>query len=136
MKNNKLKEQITSIIALHYDRELWHSRPEKSYEASIEPFVNDLIKIATYHKRDWQFQSFIYDECELFTPTTTGEKIGDNIRELRCKKGWSREEFAERAGLDVEYLRNVESGEPILRMWALESILDALQVSSASVLPF
>jgi DNA-binding transcriptional regulator YiaG len=136
MKNAKLKEQITSIIALHYDRELWHSRPEQSYEGAIEPFVNDLIRIATYHKRGWKFRSYKYDEHDLLVLTTTGEHIGDRIRELRLRKGWSLAQFARKTEIDAEYLQSVERGEPILRMWALKTILDILKVKSSAVLPF
>ena len=136
MKNAKLKEQFTSIIALHYDRELWHCRPEQSYEEAIEPFVNDLIRIATYHKRGWKFHSFKYDDALALLVPTTGEHIGDRIRELRLRKGWSLAQFANKTEIDAEYLQSVERGESILRVWALETILDVLKVKSAAVLPF
>ncbi len=135
MKNAKLKEQITSIIALHFDRELWR-RPQKPYEESIEPFVTDLIRIATYHKRGWKFQPFLYEEHDLRVTTETGEDIGDRIRELRSEKGWTLSEFAKKTDLNVEYLRCIERGEPVLEMRAFEQIIEVLKVKSSAVLPF
>ena len=136
MKNAKLKEQFTSIIALHYDRELWHSRPDQSYDEAIEPFVDDLIRVATCHKRDWKFRTYQYDEDTLFAPTITGKQIGEKIKELRFRKGWTLNRLAKKAGIDATYLEGIERGEPILRIWALESVLDALKVKSSRVLPF
>ena len=136
MKKATLKEQITSVIALHYDRGLWHSRPEKSYDECIQSFVGDLVRIASYHKRGKKFQPYLYDEIDLRVTTATGEAIGEKIRELRAEKGWTLEQFAKKTDINVDYLRCIERGEPILRMWALEVILDALKVKSSAVLPF
>ena len=136
MKRATLKQQITSVIALHFDRGLWHLRPERSYDECIESFVGDLVRIASYHKRGKAFQPYLYDEVDLRVTTATGEAIGEKIRELRADKGWSIEKFAKKTGLDVDYLRCIERGESILRIWALEVILDALKVKSSAVLPF
>jgi DNA-binding transcriptional regulator YiaG len=136
MRNAKLKKQFTSVIALHYDRELWHSRPERSYEECIEPFVDELVQVATHHKSGKEYQPYLYDEVSLRVTTEMGETIGENIRELRAERGWSIDKFAEKTGINVNYLRCVERGEPILRMWALEVILEVLKVKSSAVLPF
>ncbi|MDQ5944113.1 MAG: family transcriptional regulator [Patescibacteria group bacterium] len=136
MKNAKLKQQFKSVIALHFDRELWHSRPELSYDKAIEPFVDDLIRVASYHKRDWKYKSYLYDEIDLFSFSVTTQNIGERIKEVRLRKGWSLTKLAKKAEIDSSYLDGVERGEPILRIWALETILEALGVKSSKVLPF
>jgi lambda repressor-like predicted transcriptional regulator len=137
MTNAKLKKQFTNIIENHFDRELWHSWPERTYEESIEPFLEDLIRIVRCFKRGQNFKQYKY--CADFAigePTISGSLIGRRIKELRLKKGWSLTQFAKKTKLNIEYLFNIERGEPILRIWALEQILGVLKVKSSAVLDF
>jgi ribosome-binding protein aMBF1 (putative translation factor) len=136
MKNAKLKKQITNVIGFHYGRELWHSRPEQPYEESTKPLIDDLVRIATCHRSRKAFDLYRYDESDCMVSTIPGEEIGGRIRKLRIKKGWSLAQFARKTDLNIEYLRNIERGESILRLWALEKITEALRVKSSAVLPF
>ena len=136
MINAKLKEQFTKIISWHYEKELWHSRPEEAYEESIEPFVDDLVRAADCYKNGRNFGFHQNDETETNATTVLGEKIGQKIKELRLKNGLSLAQLAEKAEISTEYLLSIEYGEPILRIWALEQILNVLQVRSSAILPF
>ena len=136
MKNAKLKEQFTNVIISHFGREMWRIYPERSYEGSIEPFIEDLIKIASYHKRDKVLPLRKYDEEESFAPTITDGRVGERIKELRAKRGWTITRLAKKIDVDADYLQNVERGEPLLQMWVLERTLKALKAESSAVLPF
>jgi transcriptional regulator with XRE-family HTH domain len=53
--------------------------------------------------------------------------FGETLRQHRQKRGWSQEELAHRAGVDVSYLSEVETGkiEPcLLKMKALSHALE------------
>lgn len=87
MTNAKLKELFTNVIEAHYDRELWYSWPEKTYEESIEPLLEDFIRIVRCFKRGQNFKQYKY--CDDFTvgePTITGKLIGQRLKEFRLKK--------------------------------------------------
>jgi len=46
----------------------------------------------------------------LQSETAVLQAIGKRIRELRLAKGWSQEEFAEKAYLDRSYVAGIERG--------------------------
>jgi transcriptional regulator with XRE-family HTH domain len=56
------------------------------------------------------------------------KQIGDKIRALRLKKGWSQDVFAERCGLHRAHLGEVERGETNVTVQTLKIIADALSV--------
>lgn len=43
------------------------------------------------------------------------ESIGENIRVLRLKNGFSQEQLALNAGVNTSYIGQIERGEKILR---------------------
>ena len=135
MKRATLKEQFTNIIGFHYERELWYSRPEAVYKESIEPFVNDLICVAQRHKQGKSIKLHQYEDDHI-GEMSVDIVIGRKIETLRTQKGWSLAQLAKRTELNVDYLRGVEQGESILRMWAFEQIVSAFKVKSSTILPF
>ena len=54
--------------------------------------------------------------------------IGDTIRELRNKKGWSQDVFADRSGLNRAHVGEVERGESNVTIQTLKIIADTLGV--------
>ncbi len=54
--------------------------------------------------------------------------LGDRIRELRLRKGWSQEEMAYQAGLHRTYLGHVELGKKNISFGNLVTIAAALGV--------
>ena len=54
--------------------------------------------------------------------------IGDTIRALRNKKGWSQDVFADRSGLNRANVGEVERGESNVTIQTLKIIADTLGV--------
>ena len=56
-------------------------------------------------------------------------RLGDRIRRLRKKHGWTQAEFAERVGIDRSFLADVERGKRNVSILNLELIAKGLKVS-------
>lgn len=59
--------------------------------------------------------------------------FGDRVRQLRKKRGWSQEEFAQHVGLDRSYMGGVERGERNISLENICLIAAALSVSPAEL---
>lgn len=135
MSKSTLKEQFINVIDFNYEQELWHSRPEQAYMESIGPFLNDLIQVAECHKQNKTFELHKYkDSTEDNVNINTS--IGKRIRKLRQQKGLTLTQLAESSNLDIDYLKSIERGMSILRIWALKQIARSLNVKSSEILPF
>ncbi|MGN1053516.1 MAG: helix-turn-helix domain-containing protein [Candidatus Scatosoma sp.] len=55
--------------------------------------------------------------------------IGDRIKTLREKSGYSQNSLAERAGVSQTHLRRVELGQADITVGHLQLICDALEIS-------
>ena len=62
-------------------------------------------------------------------------KIGNKIRNLRKKKGFSQEEFAAEAELGRTYMGRIERGEQNISIQNLIKIAITLQVEVVELLP-
>ena len=62
------------------------------------------------------------------------ESLGNRIRELRSKKGWSQEAFADECGINRSHMGEVERGETNLTFSTLYHISQTLEVSVSSLL--
>lgn len=56
------------------------------------------------------------------------KRIGDRIRALRLKKGWSQDVFADRSGLNRAHVGEIERGESNVTIQTLKIIADTLGV--------
>lgn len=56
-------------------------------------------------------------------------RLGDRIRTLRKKLGWTQVEFAEKVGLDRSFLADVERGKRNISILNLELIAKGLKMS-------
>ena len=61
------------------------------------------------------------------------QHIGDIIRTLRLKKGWSQDVFADRSGLNRAHVGEVERGESNVTIQTLKIIADTLGVKIADL---
>jgi transcriptional regulator with XRE-family HTH domain len=61
------------------------------------------------------------------------KKFGKRLRALREDRGWSQEEFADRAGLHRTYVSAVERGVRNPTLSVLERLAKALGVSMAEL---
>src|SRR5215471_19250991 len=62
--------------------------------------------------------------------------LGKNIRAVRDSRKLSREIVAERAGIQVDYLGEIERGEKWPALWRLRAIARALNVPTAIFFDF
>jgi len=56
------------------------------------------------------------------------KRIGDRIRTLRLKKGWSQDLFADRSGLNRAHVGEIERGESNVTIQTLKIVADTLDV--------
>ncbi|MBI4471823.1 MAG: helix-turn-helix transcriptional regulator [Acidobacteria bacterium] len=61
-------------------------------------------------------------------------QVGQRIRQLREKRGWSQEGFADECGLHRTYIGSVERGERNLTLSSLQTIAKTLNVSMSELL--
>lgn len=67
--------------------------------------------------------------------TDIKKQLGQKIKELRLKAGYSQEELAARAGLHRTYMSDIERGERNVSVENIEKIAKALGVKSSNLLP-
>jgi ribosome-binding protein aMBF1 (putative translation factor) len=62
-------------------------------------------------------------------PVKIRKKLGQRIRSLRSKKGWSQEDFAHRAGLGRSFAGAIERGEKDIRIRTLCKLAGILGIN-------
>lgn len=62
------------------------------------------------------------------------QRLGSNIRRLRQAKGWSQEEFADRAGIHRTYVSDIERGRRNPTVTVLERLASPLGVTAGKLL--
>ena len=61
-------------------------------------------------------------------------RLGENVRQLRLRRGWSQEKLASEAGLHRTYVGSVERGERNVSLDNIVAIARALGVSVQELL--
>ncbi|MCD0458628.1 helix-turn-helix domain-containing protein [Roseiconus lacunae] len=56
-------------------------------------------------------------------------RFGERVRELRKKRGWTQEAFADYCGLDRTYVGGIERGERNVALRNIEVIAATLEIS-------
>jgi transcriptional regulator with XRE-family HTH domain len=62
------------------------------------------------------------------------KELGDRIRRLRLKAGYTQESFADQCGLHRNFMGAVERGEQNLTLKSLQVIADGLRTTMAKLL--
>lgn len=62
------------------------------------------------------------------------QRLGRNVRQLREAKGWSQEDYADRAGIHRTYVSDIERGRRNPTITVVEKLAEPLGVSSGSLL--
>ena len=62
------------------------------------------------------------------------QRLGRNVRRLREEKGWSQEDYADRAGIHRTYVSDIERGKRNPTVTVVERLAKPLNVSSGSLL--
>lgn len=63
-------------------------------------------------------------------------QLGDNIRKIRNKRGYSQEEFAEIAGFSRSYYTEIETGKRNISVLNLIKIIETLRVDPNELIGF
>lgn len=61
-------------------------------------------------------------------------RLGLNLRKLRDEKGWSQEDFADRAGIHRTYVSDIERGRRNPTITVLEKLAKPLGVAPGDLL--
>jgi transcriptional regulator with XRE-family HTH domain len=61
-------------------------------------------------------------------------RLGQNVRRLREEKGWSQEEYADRAGIHRTYVSDIERGRRNPTVTVVEKLAKALEVEAGRLL--
>jgi len=64
------------------------------------------------------------------------QSIGERIRILRQKKGWSQSQLAERANIDSRNLSRLETGKAKPKLSTIISLANALSITPNDILLF
>jgi transcriptional regulator with XRE-family HTH domain len=61
-------------------------------------------------------------------------RLGQNVRRLREEKGWSQEDYAERAGIHRTYVSDIERGRRNPTITVLEKLAKPLEIAPGRLL--
>ena len=61
-------------------------------------------------------------------------RLGLNVRRLREAKGWSQEDYADRAGIHRTYVSDIERGRRNPTITVVEQLAAPLEVTTGSLL--
>ena len=61
------------------------------------------------------------------------QRLAQNLRRLRTEKGWSQEEYADRAGIHRTYISDIERGAQNPTIMIVEKLAQALDVTAAEL---
>lgn len=61
-------------------------------------------------------------------------RLGQNVRRLREAKGWSQEDYADRAGIHRTYVSDIERGRRNPTITVVEKLARPLEVSPGELL--
>lgn len=62
------------------------------------------------------------------------KRLGSNLKRLRLEKGWSQEEFADRAGIHRTYISDIERAARNPTITIVEKLAKPLTVSASTLL--
>ena len=62
------------------------------------------------------------------------QRLGSNLRTRRSEKGWSQEEFADRAGIHRTYVSDLERGSRNPTIMILQKLAEALGTEAADLI--
>ncbi len=61
-------------------------------------------------------------------------RLGANVRRLRADKGWSQEDYADRAGIHRTYVSDIERGRRNPSITIVEKLAKALKVTASTLI--
>ena len=61
-------------------------------------------------------------------------RLGQNVRRLREEKGWSQEDYADRAGIHRTYVSDIERGRRNPTVTVVEKLAVPFEVSASDII--
>ena len=61
------------------------------------------------------------------------QRLGRNVRRLREEKGWSQEDYADRAGIHRTYVSDIERGKRNPTVTVVERLAKPLEVATGQL---
>lgn len=61
-------------------------------------------------------------------------RLGQNVRKLREAKGWSQEDYADRAGIHRTYVSDIERGRRNPTITVVEKLAGPLEVTAGQLM--
>jgi transcriptional regulator with XRE-family HTH domain len=68
--------------------------------------------------------------------TSSKQKLGKKVRELRIEKHWTQEKLGEHSGLDRTYISDIERGVRNPSLKSLEKLAKALKIRVSDLTDF
>ena len=62
------------------------------------------------------------------------KRLGSNVKRLRQEKGWSQEDYADRAGIHRTYVSDIERAARNPTISVVEKLAKALEVTASDLL--
>jgi transcriptional regulator with XRE-family HTH domain len=62
------------------------------------------------------------------------QRLGSNVRRLREEKGWSQEDYADRAGIHRTYVSDIERGRRNPTVTVVEKLAAPLRIRAGELL--
>lgn len=62
------------------------------------------------------------------------QRLGKNVRRLREERGWSQEDYADRAGIHRTYVSDIERGKRNPTVTVVEKLAGPLEVTAGELL--
>jgi transcriptional regulator with XRE-family HTH domain len=62
------------------------------------------------------------------------QRLAENLRRLRKEKGWSQEDYADRAGIHRTYVSDIERGSRNPTITVVEKLAQSLTVTASDLL--
>ena len=62
------------------------------------------------------------------------QRLGRNVRRLRVEKGWSQEDYADRAGIHRTYVSDIERGKRNPTVTVVEKLAGPLGINTGQLL--
>lgn len=103
-----LEQQIRKVIRQHYGEDLSMFREDVNYKNATRSFVADVAKSL---RGEIIYPTHFSDEVAKYNKGGSAERsVGMAIKNLRVKRGISREQLAAKVGFRVDFLAALEDG--------------------------
>lgn len=112
-----LEQRIRKVIRQHYGENLWMFREDVDYREGTKDFITDVTKAI---RGELRYSSDLPNSLAKYSKfSSTDRMLGELIRKVRTRRGLSRQQLADAAGYNVEFVVALEKGYviPAIDVW-------------------